>query len=274
MPSQMAPRDLSEEAEDIRAYYGGSDRELARRYLGERLPEFNSVYFEAAVKHRYDLYEHLPRVASFDSFVNRDVLEVGVGHGTDHYMFAKAGARMHGVDLTYKHCAITRLFLQTFGLDSVILQADARQLPFPDRSFDHVYSCGVLLLIEEIRRTLDEIHRVLRPGGSTTIMIYNKASIHYWLKTRIYYGWVLGEDVLLGRDTVNDWYTDGIGYPKTYHYGPGELRELFERFRRVEFRTDCLTPEQIPRVGLPHRERTKRWLEKRFGFFLWIRAWA
>lgn len=255
-------------------YYEHSDQELARRYLGDRYPEFNEEYFRAALRHRYKLYPHIPVFAEFDKFRDKDVLEVGVGQGSDHYMFASQGARTVGVDVTPKHCEITELLFATMELEARVQRADARSLPFADKSFDHVYSCGVLLLFPEIELALDEIRRVLRPGGSTTIMLYNKSSIHYWIKTRLYYGWALNENATLGKETVTDWYTDGIGYPKTYHYGPRDLPRLFSKFSKVEYRTACLTSEQIPEIGLPANISALKWLEDRFGFFLWVRAWA
>jgi len=253
-------------------YYEKSDRELARRYLGEQYPQFNEEYFRAAMRHRYELYPEIPEIAAFDSFRAKDVLEVGVGQGCDHFMFASHGARTTGIDLTPRHCEITRLMLATLGVPSRLVRADARKLPFGGESFDHVYSCGVLLLFAEIEQAIAEIHRVLRPGGTTTIMLYNKASLHYWLKTRLYYGWALNEDEVLGRDAVIDWYTDGIGYPRTWHYSPRDLRRLFAAYSHTEWRSSCLTPEQLPEAGLPTSIKAARWLEDRFGFFLWVRA--
>ena len=255
---------------DVLSYYQTSENELARRYLRDAYPELTAEYFKAAIEHRYTLYPHIPKVAEFESFAGKDVLEVGVGQGTDHYMFAKNGARLHGVDLTPKHCEITKLFLDTFGLASDIRNADVCNLPFTDQSFDHVYSCGVLLLVENISKALSEIWRVLKPGGTTTIMVYNKKSIHYWLKTRLYYGWALQEDYFLGKDTVDDWYTDGIGYPKVWHYQPSDLPTLFAEFSEIEYQTACLTPEQLPLFDISKTMQGK--LESRFGFFLWIRA--
>jgi len=136
-----------------------------------------------------------------------------------------------------------------------------------------VYSCGVLLLLPDIERAISEIHRVLRPGGSTLVMLYNRLSVHYWVKTRLFYGWALNEDAVLGRQTVLDWYTDGIGYPRTYHYSPRDLPGLLGKFSRIEYRTACLTPEQTPDVDLPANSAVRRWIEDRFGFFLWVRAW-
>lgn len=271
--TRQAPAGPGARSTSVSDYYQFSDRELARRYLGERYPEFTEEYFREAIRHRYELYPHIPEFADFASARGKDVLEIGVGQGSDHFMFASHGARTWGIDLTARHCEITRLLFDTLGESTRLARADARALPFPASSFDHVYSCGVLLLVREIDRAIAEIHRVLRPGGSTLIMLYNRSSIHYWLKTRLYYGWALGENEMLGRNTVVDWYTDGIGYPRTWHYGPGDLPRLFGAFSRVEYRTACLTPEQIPEVGLPASDGARRWLEDRFGFFLWIRAW-
>lgn len=251
-------------------YYQSSDKELARRYLRDVYPEFTTEYFTAALAHRYGLYPHIPVVAEFENFAGKDVLEIGVGQGADHYMFAKNGARMSGVDLTPKHCEITRLFLDTFGLTSDIKNVSACDLPHANESFDHVYSCGVLLLIEDIAKAIAEIWRVLRPDGTATIMLYNKRSIHYWLKTRLYYGWAMQEDYFLGKDTVDDWYTDGVGYPKVWHYQPSDLPKLFAAFSKIEYQTACLTPEQLPLFKIPDTLQNK--LESRFGFFLWARV--
>lgn len=257
---------------DVVRYYQDSDNELSRRYLREQFPELTPEYFTAALQHRYQLYPEIPALADFDAHAGRDVLEIGTGHGLDHLMFARSGARLSGVDLTMKHCRMTALCLESFGLRSRLCRADAQALPFADASFDHVYSCGVLL-VPDIEAALEQIHRVLRPGGSTLVMLYNRSSLHYWVKTRGYYGWALAEDKVLGRDTVDDWYTDGSGYVRTWYYGPRDLKRLFRRFARVEYCTTCLTPEQLPEVGLPADPRHRSWRERRFGFFLWVKAW-
>jgi SAM-dependent methyltransferase len=255
-------------------YYEGSDRELAQRYVAGVAEIGTRDYCEAVLAHRYALYPEIPRIAAFDRFAGRRVLEIGVGQGADHYMFREAGALLSGIDLTMKHCLMTRQFLAAYSLESDVRRADVRALPFPGGVFDHVYSCGVLMLIDDIEAAVAEIHRVLRPGGTVTVMVYNKASIHYYLKTRLYYGWALGEDRIIGRQAVNDWCTDGPGYLQVVHYTPRDLRRRFARsgFERISTSASCLTPEQVPEVGLPQDSRARAWLEDNFGFFLWLTA--
>lgn len=256
----------------VQQYYGSSDLELAQRYHSGPHAFGTTNYFEATLAHRYSLYPEIPEIARFDDFAGRAVLEVGVGQGPDHYMFARGGARMAGIDVTEKHCRMTGDFLEHFGLTSRLSQADACALPFADASFDHVYSCGVLMLTRPIEKAIQEIWRVLRPGGTTTIMVYNKRSVHRYIKSLLFYGWALNENSVIGRQAVNDWYTDGPGYIRVDYIGSNDMRRYFSSFRELNWRTSCLGAEQIPLRGLPKDRRLQRWLANRFGFFLWLQA--
>jgi len=65
------------------------------------------------------------------------------------------------------------------GLKGNVLLSDAKLLPFNDSEFDAVYSYGVIHHIPDIEKVLDEIRRVLRPGGIFMGMVYNKDSLLY-----------------------------------------------------------------------------------------------
>jgi ubiquinone/menaquinone biosynthesis C-methylase UbiE len=51
------------------------------------------------------------------------------------------------------------------GIDSSVMVAEAERLPFEDDRFDTVVSTLVLCTVDEPRQAIDEIARVLRPGG-------------------------------------------------------------------------------------------------------------
>jgi len=51
------------------------------------------------------------------------------------------------------------------GHDYEVVAAPAERLPFEDDSFDTVVSTLVLCTVDDARRAIDEIARVLRPGG-------------------------------------------------------------------------------------------------------------
>ena len=257
---------------DVQRYYELSDDELARRYIKDE--QFLSAeYCKAALDHRYGLYPFIPELVRFGAWAGRHVLEVGCGQGADLSQFALAGAVTHGCDLTRKHCDISREFVNTVGGHAAIVQADARALPYPSNSFDLVYSFGVLLLVKDLDTAIAEIHRVLKPGGTVITMFYNRQSLHYYLKTLYYYGIVCDLEALLGPRRLVDWFTDGFGYPQTYHQTPESLRQAFSRFTVESLVVRNLTRDQIPLFPFDeYPAEFWSWLASRVGFYLMLNA--
>lgn len=171
--------------------------------------------------------------ARFADAFGRDVLEVGVGMGADHAELARARPRsLSGIDLTPRAIEFTRARLACEGLASQVEVADAEALPFPDASFDLVYSWGVLHHSPDTARALREVHRVLRPGGTARIMIYHKWSlVGYMLWIRY--------ALLAGRPSrpVADVYAHHLERPGTKAFTVEEARAMVSGFRRVTVRS-------------------------------------
>jgi ubiquinone/menaquinone biosynthesis C-methylase UbiE len=94
------------------------------------------------------------------------VLDYGCGHGIFSIVPAKLGAQVVGVDISPRSLAFAR---QRAVREQVSARAhfsvgDCERLPFPDRTFDIVMSCGVLSCLN-LRRGVAEVARVLRPDG-------------------------------------------------------------------------------------------------------------
>lgn len=130
----------------------------------------------------------LSRALEYESAAGLDVLDVGCGQGIDVVEYARAGARVTGVDLTPRHVELAASHVASLGLSATVLHGDAEQLPFPDQSFDRVSSNGALHHTPDIGAALREIKRVLRPGGEARILVYNRRSFHYWLTQVLYWG--------------------------------------------------------------------------------------
>lgn len=130
---------------------------------------------------RYELQDYMPSVFPFKQMRGKSVLEVGCGSGIDLAEFARNGAMVTGVDFSPKNVALTQATLLEAGCadNSMVLEADATKLPFPDASFDCLFSFGVLHHVPDIDKALAEIARVLRPGGLFTGMVYNRDSLLY-----------------------------------------------------------------------------------------------
>lgn len=135
---------------------------------------------------RYAFEPYLQPFARFEEAAGKDVLEIGVGMGSDHQMLALAGPRsLHGVDLTERALEHVKARFAAFGLVSQLSLANAEKLPFPDASFDFVYSWGVIHHSPDTAQAAREILRVLRPGGVARVMIYHRnAPVGWMLWTR------------------------------------------------------------------------------------------
>ena len=150
--------------ESVRTYWEAQPCGTNPEIVGEASQE-DREWFERVEQHRYSVEPFIHSVAQFTRHHGKTILEVGVGAGTDHLQWARAGARCHGVDLTEAGVEITRRRLAAYGFMSDLQRADAESLPFPDASFDLVYSWGVIHHSEHPDRIIREILRVLKPGG-------------------------------------------------------------------------------------------------------------
>lgn len=94
------------------------------------------------------------------------LLEVGFGRGEFLLHCARAGARVTGIDYSPEAFTIARDTLRECPTAELRI-ADCRQLPFPDNSFDRVFSGDVIehLSFADAMKMLRESWRVLQPGG-------------------------------------------------------------------------------------------------------------
>jgi SAM-dependent methyltransferase len=129
---------------------------------------------------RYGMEHHIPACLDELNVAGKHVLEIGLGEGTESESLIRRGALWSGVDLTTESIdrVSTRLALRGLPHEQ-LRQGSVLDLPFPDDSFDMVFSHGVLHHVPDIRRAQAEIHRVLRPGGELVIMMYAKWSLNY-----------------------------------------------------------------------------------------------
>lgn len=133
--------------------------------------------YAAQSAERYRLEPYIADFANWAEMSGKQVLEIGVGLGSDHEQFARAGADLTGIDLTPRAIEHSRRRLALAGLSSDLQIGNAEALPFADGSFDHVYSWGVLHHSPDTPKAIAEAMRVLRSGGTFAIMIYNKWSL-------------------------------------------------------------------------------------------------
>ncbi|WP_293864514.1 class I SAM-dependent methyltransferase [uncultured Alsobacter sp.] len=99
------------------------------------------------------------------------ILDVGVGTGLELPMFSPR-SRVVGVDLSEAMLRRARERVQRDGLSQVegLSVMDATRLAFPDAAFDVAVAPYVMSVVPDPHGTLDEIARVVRPGGSIVLV--------------------------------------------------------------------------------------------------------
>lgn len=93
------------------------------------------------------------------------VLDIGCGDAGVLIAFAERGSRCAGIELDEKSLERGRLRAEEHGVSVDLRGGVAEALPWGDGSFDLVILDNVLEHVTDQRKTLAEIHRVLRPGG-------------------------------------------------------------------------------------------------------------
>ncbi len=162
----------------------------------------------------------------FDRFSGMKVLEVGCGAGIDALEFARHGADVTATDITEDALRLTHRNALQARLPLTIVKLSEGALPFEDKSFDVVYSFGVLHHIPEIRKVLLDIKRVLKSGGTFICMVYNRSSILYQYSIiHLHELENLTEEELISRYSERN-----IGCPYTKAYTVKEVCELMGTF--------------------------------------------
>ena len=110
------------------------------------------------------------------------VLEAGCGVGAQTVTLARRSpqALITSIDLSAVSLAQARQAVQASGATNArFLQGDIFRLPFADHSFDHVFLCFVLEHLPRPLEALQSLKRVLKPGGSITVIEGDHGSTYF-----------------------------------------------------------------------------------------------
>jgi glycosyltransferase involved in cell wall biosynthesis/ubiquinone/menaquinone biosynthesis C-methylase UbiE len=237
-------------------------------------PRYTLDWFNKVEDHRYGEYgPWMPDVMEFARHGGEDVLEIGGGMGTDLAQFARHGARVTDVDLSVGHLRLARENFALRGLAGRFVHQDAETLPFPDDSFDLVYSNGVLHHTPNTSQVIAEIFRVLRPGGKVIAMFYAENSLIFWRNIAWRHGLV---DTMLEQYSIGEVMSRTVEFseigsrPLVKVYSAKRLRRMFRRFARISVTKRQMVPGEVPRML---RRVPARWIARIAGWNLIIKAY-
>lgn len=175
---------------------------------------------------RYKLEPYIKEFANFEMFKDKDILEIGVGFGSDHSQIARHDpSHLTGIDLTERAISNTKLRFKVLGLKSSLHTDDAENLSFQKETFDGVYSWGVLHHSPDTPKCFEEVYRVLKPGGFAKIMIYHKHSPVGWMLW-VKYGLLKFKPF----KSLKSIYAEHLESPGTKAYTIKEAEELTKKF--------------------------------------------
>jgi SAM-dependent methyltransferase len=122
------------------------------------------------------------------------LLDLGCGFGRHAFEGFRLGARVVACDMAVPELEQVRSLFEAMVLEgeaspdgmAVTVSGDATRLPFPDGTFDRIIASEVMEHIPDDSAALDELVRVLRPGGTIAITVPS------WLPEQIC--WLLSDE--------------------------------------------------------------------------------
>ncbi|UMM21349.1 hypothetical protein L5515_003067 [Caenorhabditis briggsae] len=125
-------------------------------------PKFDGQPLEEALK---SLHQHI--AAKLELNENVHCLDIGCGIGGVMLDIADFGAKLTGVTIAPNEAEIGNEKFAALGLSNKckIVAADCHKMPFEDSVFDVAYAIYSLKYIPNLEKVMEEIQRVLKPGG-------------------------------------------------------------------------------------------------------------
>jgi 2-polyprenyl-3-methyl-5-hydroxy-6-metoxy-1,4-benzoquinol methylase len=242
------------------------------------LPWYNEVDMRFIHSARLFATNKIPfdNIIPFEEIAGKRVLEIGCGVGFHSELMVRAGANLSAIDLSPTSVEATTNRFSLKNLQGNIQQADAEHIPFPDQSFDFVWSWGVIHHSARTARIVREISRVLKPGGECRIMVYNRLGV---LVPITFFTNHLLKGKFLNQDFDQTLLASSDGFSARF-YTPDQFSDLFYAFFK-DVNTEILGQDSDS-LPFPARIRNfaikfipNSWLRKRqskAGAFLFLKA--
>lgn len=236
----------------------------------ESLRHFDDAYF--------GMYPYLMDYVTPHSLDGKKVLEIGLGYGTLGQRLAERGADYHGLDIAPGPVMMMRYRLEQLGRPPNVLEGSALDMPYEPESFDYVYSIGCLHHTGNLRKAIEEVCRILKPGGRAIVMLYNRHSFRQFMRVTL----PRWRERLKGRHKATqaeevralyDTNSTGDVAPHTDYVTPREVRRLFADFSRVNIDIQNFDAFYLPyRIMFIPREKCLNNIGRVLGLDLYITA--
>jgi len=180
----------------------------------------------------------IPRLLEFAKHPNETLLGLGHGLGTDWLQYARHSAAVVVCSPSAEQLALIRRNFELRGLSGRFVHTHFAPLPLENSSIDVACVSSLLHEVEQPEELVNEVYRVLKPGGKVLAVTSARYDVDYWFRACFpLYTWLMR---LPARDRT------------ATRFSGWQLRRLFGRF--VEHR---VYKRHLRRAEVPH---LWRWL--------------
>lgn len=144
-------------------------------YKGMGMEGLVAKWYAATTRKSLDRFKELAQRTSRELARGSNVLELAPGPGYYAIELAKLGNyKITGLDISKTFVEIARANAVKAGVHIDFERGNASNMPFPGNRFDFIVCCAAFKNFTEPERALEEMYRVLKPGGQALIVDLRK----------------------------------------------------------------------------------------------------
>lgn len=178
----------------------------------------------------------IPKLLEFAKHSGEKLLGLGHGLGTDWAQYAQNGASVIVCSPATEQLELVRRNFELRGLDGRFIRANPTLLPLEPSSIDVVCISSLHHGIDDPEKVIEEVHRVLKPGGKALAVTPAYYDVDYWTRTLFFWNrWLQphrGKNPLRCKRRLSG----------------REVNRLFARFTEIRVRKRQLRRPEVPHV--------------------------
>ena len=178
----------------------------------------------------------IPKLLEFAKHPGEKLLGVGHGLGTDWVQYAQNGASVIVCSPAVPQLELVRRNFELRRLPGRFIQAAPTALPLEPRSIDVVCISSLHHGIDQPEQVVEEVYRVLKPGGKVLAATPVYFDVDFWVRTLFFW---------------HRWFQPNRGKNPLRckrRLSRCQLKRLFHRFRDIHVRKRQLRRPEVPNV--------------------------
>ena len=178
----------------------------------------------------------IPKLLEFAKHSGEKLLGLGHGLGTDWVQYAQNGAAVIVCSPATPQLELVRRNFQLRHLQGKFIQAEPTSLPLEASSIDVVCISSLHHGIDEPEKVIEEVYRVLKPGGKVLAVTPAFYDVDYWVRTIFFW---------------NRWFQPHRGKNPLRckrRLSSGQVKQLFHRFSELHLRKRQLRRPEVPNI--------------------------